>query len=99
MMPRIFSFFLLAMFVVSPAFAGLDETVPALIASGRVDEALTELHGQIDASPNDPVAHNLLCRAYFSLGEWDHGIAACEKAVSLDPDNSQYHLWLSLIHI
>jgi len=63
-----------------------------------VDDALTQLHGQIDASPNDPVAHNLLCRAYFSLGEWDRGIAACEKAVALDPDNSQYHLWLGRIY-
>lgn len=69
-----------------------------MIASGRVDEALTQLHGQLDASPNDPVAHNFLCRAYFSLGEWDRGIAACEKAVTLDPDNSQYHLWLGRIY-
>jgi tetratricopeptide (TPR) repeat protein len=98
MMRRMFSLFLLAMLAISPAFAGLDESVPALIASGRVDEALTQLHGQIDASPNDPVAHNLLCRAYFSLGEWDRGITACEKAVSLDPDNSQYHLWLGRIY-
>jgi tetratricopeptide (TPR) repeat protein len=98
MLRRMFSLFLLAMLAISPAFAGLDETVPALIASGRVDEALTQLHGQIDASPNDPVAHNLLCRAYFSLGEWDRGISACEKAVSLDPDNSQYHLWLGRIY-
>jgi tetratricopeptide (TPR) repeat protein len=88
----------LAVLVVAPAAAGLDETVPTLIASGRVDEALTALRGQIDASPNDPVAHNLLCRAYFSLGQWDRGIADCEKAVSLAPDNSQYHLWLGRIY-
>jgi tetratricopeptide (TPR) repeat protein len=95
---RVISLFLLAVLAVSPAAAGIDETAPALIASGRVDDALTQLHGQIDASPNDPVAHNLLCRAYFSLGEWDRGIAACEKAVALDPDNSQYHLWLGRIY-
>jgi tetratricopeptide (TPR) repeat protein len=76
----------------------LDETVPALIASGRVDEAVTALRGQISASPNDPLAHNLLCRAYFSLGQWDRGIADCEKAVALAPDNSQYHLWLGRIY-
>jgi tetratricopeptide (TPR) repeat protein len=98
MMRRILSSFLLTVLLASPAFAGLDETVPALIASGRVDEALTALHGQISASPDDPVAHNLLCRAYFSLGDWDRGIAACEKAVLLAPDNSQYHLWLGRIY-
>ena len=98
MMRRIFSILLLATLAVSPAAAALDDGVSALIASGRVDEALTRLHGQIDASPNDPAAQNLLCRAYFSLAEWDRGISACEKAVSLDPDNSQYHLWLGRIY-
>ena len=83
---------------VSQAAAGLDETVPALIASGRVDEALSALRGEITASPNDALAHNLLCRAYFSLGQWDRGIADCEKAVSLAPDNSQFHLWLGRIY-
>ncbi len=98
MMRRILSVFLLAALAVSPAAAGLDETVPALIASGRVDEAVAALRGQISASPNDPLAHNLLCRAYFSLGQWDRGIADCEKAVALAPDNSQYHLWLGRIY-
>src|SRR5260370_21557259 len=88
----------LAVVAVSSAAGGLDEAVPTLIVSGRVDEALTALRGQIDAAPNDPLAHNLLCRAYFSLGQWDRGIADCEKAVSLAPDNSQFHLWLGRIY-
>ncbi len=98
MMRRILLVFMLAVLTVAPAAAGLDETVPTLIASGHVDEALTALRGQISASPNDPLAHNLLCRAYFSLGQWDRGIADCEKAVSLAPDNSQFHLWLGRIY-
>jgi tetratricopeptide (TPR) repeat protein len=98
-MRSIFLALVLAGLVVAPAAAGgLDETVPTLIASGRVDEALTALRGQINTSPNDPVAHNLLCRAYFSLGQWDRGIADCEKAVWLAPDNSQFHLWLGRIY-
>jgi tetratricopeptide (TPR) repeat protein len=80
------------------AIAGADETVPALLAAGKVDEAIAELHGQINTSPNDAVAHNLLCRAYFTLGDWDRGISSCEKAVSLAPDNSQYHLWLGRVY-
>src|SRR6266853_5226270 len=98
MMRRILFICGLAVLAVSPAAAGLDEAVPTLIASGRVDEALTALRGQIDAAPNDPLAHNLLCRAYFSLGQWDRGIADCEKAVSLAPENSQFHLWLGRIY-
>lgn len=69
-----------------------------MLATGRVDEALAALHGQIRTSPNDAEAHNLLCRAYFSLGEWDRGISACERAVSLAPENSQFHLWLGRIY-
>jgi tetratricopeptide (TPR) repeat protein len=56
------------------------------------------LRGQISSSPNDPEAHNLLCRAYYTLGEWDSGISNCERAVSLDPNNSRYHLWLGRVY-
>src|SRR6059036_1883491 len=92
------SFLIAAIFAASAAIAGADEAAPALLASGRVDEAVAALHGQINSSPNDAVAHNLLCRAYFTLGQWDRGISACEKAVALAPDNGQYHLWLGRIY-
>jgi tetratricopeptide (TPR) repeat protein len=89
---------LLSALAVCSASAGADETVPALLAAGRVDDAIAALHGQISSSPNDPVAHNLLCRAYFTLGDWDRGISSCERAVSLAPENSQYHLWLGRLY-
>lgn len=91
-------FVLLLVFLVCSALAGANESAPALIASGRVDEALTALQGQISQSPNDAFAHNLICRAYLSVGALDRGISACEKAVSLAPENSQYHLWLGRIY-
>jgi tetratricopeptide (TPR) repeat protein len=94
----LFSIALIFFFSVSIATAGADETAPSLIADGRVDEAIASLYGQISASPNDAQAHNLLCRAYFSMGEWDSGISDCEKAVALAPGNSQYHLWLGRIY-
>jgi tetratricopeptide (TPR) repeat protein len=92
------SIFAVSIFFVSIATAGADETGPSLIANGHVDEAIIALHGQISASPNDALAHNLLCRAYFSLGQWDSGISECEKAVSLAPGNSTFHLWLGRIY-
>src|SRR6266700_3282849 len=97
-MRHLFLILALSTLCVSSAVAGADETAPALLAAGRVDEAIATLHGQINSSPNDALAHNLLCRAYFSIGEWDRGITACEKAVSLAPGNSQYHLWLGRIY-
>lgn len=97
-MYRVFLLFLLAALTICPAIAGADENAPGLLASGHVDQAIAMLDTQLRSSPDDPVAHNLLCRAYFSLGEWDRGISNCEKAVALSPDNSQFHLWLGRIY-
>jgi tetratricopeptide (TPR) repeat protein len=69
-----------------------------LLAAGRVDEAIDSLEQQIHHSPADAESYNLLCRAYYMIEEWDRGITACEKALSLDPQNSRYHLWLGRIY-
>jgi tetratricopeptide (TPR) repeat protein len=69
-----------------------------MLAAGRVDDAMQFLQQQIARSPTDAESHNLLCRAYFMLEEWDRGIAACERARNLDPQNSLYHLWLGRIY-
>ncbi len=68
-----------------------------LLAAGKVDEAVESLQRQIQSTPSAQ-AYNLLCRAHFELGAWDTGIAACEKAVGLDPRNGMYHLWLARIY-
>ena len=65
-----------------------------LLASGRVDEAVQALEQQVRQSPNDAAAYNQLCRAYFQMEDWDRGIAGCERARNLDPQNSEYYLWL-----
>jgi tetratricopeptide (TPR) repeat protein len=80
------------------ALAAADESAPALLAAGRADDAITTLHSKINSSPNDAEAYNLLCRAYFSMGDWDRGISACEKAIALAPNNSRYHMWLGRIY-
>jgi tetratricopeptide (TPR) repeat protein len=88
-----------AVFSISIATAAwADEAAPALIANGHVDEAIAALQGRISTSPNDALAHNLLCRAFFSLGDWDQGISECERAVSLAPANGQFHLWLGRVY-
>jgi len=69
-----------------------------LLAEGRVDDAITTLQGQLHSKPDDAQSYNLLCRAYLALGNWDAGIQSCEKAVSLEPNSSQYHLWLGRIY-
>src|SRR5262249_39678139 len=61
---------------------------------GRVDEAIATLQVRITAAPQDAESQNLLCRAHLALAHWDAAVAACQKAVSLNPGSSQYHLWL-----
>ena len=82
---------------VAPAI-GVDNPAGKLLTEGRVDDAIVSLQKTLQTTPNDAESYNLLCRAYFTLGNWDHGISACEKAVSLDSTNGQYHLWLGRIY-
>jgi Flp pilus assembly protein TadD len=69
-----------------------------MLAAGQVDEAIATLQREINSSPSNAEAYNLLCRSHLTLGNWDRGIAACEKAVALEPNNSRYHLWLGRIY-
>ena len=69
-----------------------------LLTAGRVDEAMASLESEIAKSPSNAEAQNLLCRAYFMLDEWDRAVGACERARSLDPQNSRYHLWLGRVY-
>jgi tetratricopeptide (TPR) repeat protein len=70
----------------------------SLLQQGRVDEAISQYQSSISRSPNEAETFNLLCRAYFELGDWDQGIPACERATALDPSNGIYHLWLGRIY-
>ncbi len=65
-----------------------------LLAAGRIDDVIASMQAKLERTPSDSAAYNYLCRAYFSVEDWDNAISACEKAVSLDPRNSDYHLWL-----
>ncbi len=84
---------LLALSVCVPEVCAAD-TPAELLARGRVDEAISALNGAIAAQPDSSQAYGLLCRAYFSLSQWDRAISACEKAVKLDQNSPEFHLWL-----
>lgn len=73
------------------------DTPQDLLADGHVDQAMQVLEQHIHSDPTAE-AYNLLCRADFELDDWDAGIPACEKAVSLAPDSGLYHLWLGRIY-
>src|SRR5580698_4315332 len=56
-------------FLFSP-IAVAAETPEALLAAGRVDQALQTLEQQIRTAPTAE-AYNLLCRAHFEFEDWD----------------------------
>jgi cytochrome c-type biogenesis protein CcmH/NrfG len=85
---------LTASLLVSSLVSGAETSPQELLAAGHADEVIQALQEQTARAPRDAEAYNLLCRAYFMLDEWDHGISACERATKLEPRNSSYHLWL-----
>jgi tetratricopeptide (TPR) repeat protein len=74
----------------APAAVGISE----LLSQGRVDDAIKALDVRLKNSPRDAEAYNLLSRSYFAMQKWDRAVEAGEKAVSIAPNNSEYHMWL-----
>ena len=82
--------------VVSVTSWGLpaDDPAKAALKAGRMDEAVALLREATKAQSNDAEAWHLLSRAYLVLERWDDAVKAGERAVALEPNNSDYHLWL-----
>ena len=89
--------FVLLTLVVSMA-ASVADSAKDMLSAGRVDDAITELNGRLASTPSDAESSNLLCRAYFTLEEWDRAESSCRKAVTLAPDNARFHLWLGRVY-
>lgn len=88
---------ILSRIVFSASLLANAETPQKLLDAGRVDQVREILEQKIRTAPTAE-AYNLLCRADFELDAWDEGIPACEKAVSLAPNNGLYHLWLGRVY-
>ena len=63
-----------------------------LLDAGRVDDVIRLLTPQ--ATGNHAEAFNFLCRAYFSLGDWENAVENCERAAQIEPGNATFQLWL-----
>jgi len=87
----LFSFFLLTL----PAPAA--DSARDMLAAGRVDEAIDTLNNRLSSAPRDAESFNLLCRAYYALGDWSRAESPCRQAISLDANNSRFHLWMGRV--
>ncbi len=62
----------------------------AALQGGEADKALVLL----GSLPPSAEAHNLKCRVFYSLEDWDSAAKECQKAVNGDAQSSENHLWL-----
>ena len=63
------------------------------LQQGRANDALELLQPATAAGNNDAEAQQFLCRLALQLERWNEAVAACEKAVALDENSSNNHLW------
>jgi len=66
----------------------------AALQAGEADKALDLLAPVAQSGPGAALAHNLICRVRLTLEQWDAAATECELAAQLDPQNSDFHLWL-----
>jgi tetratricopeptide (TPR) repeat protein len=80
----------LVVLVLLAAAAYADPTATQLLSSGRMNEAVSFLSSRDDAE-----SLNELSRVYYAMEQWDEAVRFGEQAVSRDPNNAMYHLWLA----
>jgi Flp pilus assembly protein TadD len=98
-MMKSFSFFWATFaLLLSTATVTVADSAQDMLQSGRVDDAITTLSGRLSSAPSDAGSANLLCRAYFSLEQWDRAESSCKRAVALAPGNGSYHRWLGHVY-
>jgi tetratricopeptide (TPR) repeat protein len=98
MIGRVAKVFLVALILLGALTASVADTLQDMLAAGRIDDAIANLNSRLSSVPSDAEASNLLCRAYYALGDWDRAEPHCRKATTLDPDNSRFHLWLGRVY-
>jgi tetratricopeptide (TPR) repeat protein len=69
----------------------------AALQAGEADKALALLTPLPASGPGAAEAQNLLCRVRFTLEQWDTAVKECQVATQLDPQNSDYHMWLGRV--
>lgn len=72
------------------AFAFADLSPVELLNRGHADEVIHSLNQQGLSAES----YNLLCRAYYAVQDYDNAIKNGERAVQMNPNNANYHLWL-----
>lgn len=70
------------------------DAASAAFRKGQADDALRTVGASLRANSSDAAAWNLQCRIYLAQSQWQNAIPSCQRAVQLEPGNSEYHRWL-----
>ncbi len=81
---------LLSIALCAPAMGQSLSQVNSALQAGEADKALSLLA----SLPKNAEWHNLNCRVQFTLEHWNTAYDQCQKAVEMDGQNSDYHMWL-----
>ncbi|MFP5235917.1 MAG: tetratricopeptide repeat protein [Acidobacteriota bacterium] len=74
--------------------ANLQSEANVALQAGQADKALAMLRSLPPGEANSAQAHNLRCRVLFTLEQWNAAANECQQAVNMEPNNSDYHMWL-----
>ena len=61
---------------------------------GQYAQAIDILKSAAGSEPNNGDVYVLLARSYLELNQYDAAVNSAEKAVAINPKNSEYHRWL-----
>ena len=70
------------------------EKAKAAFEKGEYAQAIEILKGTAASEPNNADIFVLLARSYLELNQYDPAVNSAEKAVAINPKNSEYHRWL-----
>jgi tetratricopeptide (TPR) repeat protein len=95
---RLFTIMLMWSFVVS-LISAMPRTVPLDSAKqafekGEYAKAIELLKAAESKDPQNGDVQLLLAKSYLALDQYDAAVSSGEKAVAINPKNSEYHQWL-----
>jgi tetratricopeptide (TPR) repeat protein len=70
------------------------EKAKAAFEKGEYAQAIEILKSAAGSEPNNGDVYVLLARSYLQLNQYDAAVNSAEKAVAIDPKNSDCHRWL-----
>jgi tetratricopeptide (TPR) repeat protein len=70
------------------------EDLSKMFDAGKYKQVQTESQAALAVAPRDPALHYWLARSSYELGVYDTAVTSAEEACRLDPQKSDFEMWL-----